>query len=136
MKRELHLKNDMDQLTCLHDFMDQVSAEVGLNPQISMNLKLALEEALVNVICYAYPGEADKDICMQLQILPEQLTFVLTDSGIPFNPLEKPEPDIYLPEKIRPIGGLGIFLVKKLMTHVTYERIGERNVLTLIKEIP
>jgi len=136
MMRKLDLKNDMSQLHCLHDFVDQVSAELGLSPRTSMNLKLALEEALVNVISYAYPGEKDQTICLCLEATPEQLIFQLVDTGIPFNPIAKPEPDIELPESRRPIGGLGIFLVKKLMTKVVYERLENKNILTLIKELP
>ncbi|MCD7938222.1 MAG: ATP-binding protein [Tannerellaceae bacterium] len=136
MMKKLHLKNDMNELHRLHDFMDQVSGELGLSPHTSMNLKLALEEALVNVICYAYPEEKDQIISLYLEALPEQLTFTLVDSGTPFNPIAKPEPDIELPEKQRPIGGLGIFLVKKLMTKVIYERSDNKNILTLIKELP
>ncbi|MCD8044343.1 MAG: ATP-binding protein [Tannerellaceae bacterium] len=135
MKKELHLVNDMEQLHCLHDFIDQVSSEIGLSPHTSINLKLALEEAVVNVISYAYPGETGKDICLLLETQPGKIKFILTDTGHPFNPVEKPEPDISLSGEQRPIGGLGIFLVKKLMSQVTYERAGDKNILTLIKEI-
>lgn len=135
MKKELHLINDLNQLHCLHDFLDRISVEFSLSPHTSMNLKLALEEALVNIILYAYPNQENKDIYVFLDASPGELKFELVDFGMPFNPLTKPEPDISLSEEKRPVGGLGIFLVKKMMTHVAYARFDGKNVLTLVKEI-
>ena len=100
-----------------------------------MQIKLALEEAVTNVILYAYPDKKDQDIRIDMSCENKRLTIVITDTGIAFNPLERQEPDLTLSLEERPIGGLGIFLVKQLMTEVTYSHSDGKNILTMTKDI-
>jgi anti-sigma regulatory factor (Ser/Thr protein kinase) len=99
-----------------------------------MNLKLAVEEAVVNIISYAYPGKEEESISVSLEHGINHLAVVITDTGIAFDPTGKKEPDLSLPLEERPIGGLGTFLLRQLMTNVSYTRLGNKNILTMIKE--
>lgn len=99
-----------------------------------MEIKLALDEAVTNVIQYAYPGTTG-DIHIDVACENKQLKITITDKGIAFNPLENKEPDVTLPLEERPIGGLGIFLVKQLMTDVSYQRSDGYNILKMTKDI-
>ena len=135
MINTLHIKNELEQLTRLYEFLDLHTSAYGLEEQLTMQIKLALEEVVTNVILYAYPNKKDQDIRIDMNYRNKQLTIVITDKGTPFNPLEMKEPDITLPPEERPIGGLGIYLVKQLMTEVTYSRSSGKNILTMTKDI-
>ena len=135
MINTLHIKNELEQLTRLYEFLDLQASTYGLEEQLSMQIKLALEEVVTNVILYAYPDKKDQDIRIDMNYRDELLTIVITDNGTAFNPLEMKEPDISLPPEERPIGGLGIYLVKQLMTEVTYSRSSGKNILTMTKDI-
>ncbi|GGJ91958.1 ATP-binding protein [Parabacteroides faecis] len=135
MINTLHIKNELEQLTRLYEFLDLHTSAYGLEEQLTMQIKLALEEVVTNVILYAYPNKKDQDIRIDMNYGNKQLAIVITDKGTPFNPLEMKEPDITLPPEERPIGGLGIYLVKQLMTEVTYSRSSGKNILTMTKDI-
>ncbi|MDH6343124.1 serine/threonine-protein kinase RsbW [Parabacteroides sp. PFB2-12] len=135
MVNEVHIVNDLGQLRVLNDFVDRTIESFGLNQRMSMPLFLALEEAVVNIIMYAYPGEQGKDILIRMEREEEKLTVTLVDSGVSFDPTAQAEPDTTLSLEDRPIGGLGIHLIKKLMTEVYYCREGDKNVLTMVKEL-
>ncbi len=134
MVKSLTIKNDIKYLSRVNDLLQVATDKYDLNNTDFMNLKLALEEAVVNIISYAYPGETDKTITIQIEFQPKKMIITITDMGIPFDPTSKKEPDISLPLEERPIGGLGTYLVKQLMTNVTYKRLGGKNILTLIKD--
>ena len=98
-------------------------------------LRLALEEAVVNVMEYAYPTGDSGDISLQVSSDGQSLKFVIKDQGGAFDPTMKELPDTTLSVEDRPIGGLGILLVREMMDSINYERTGGMNVLTLIKKI-
>ena len=100
-----------------------------------MSLNLALEEAVTNVIQYAYPEGSDGLVDIEAIIREDQLDFIITDSGRAFDPTAKPEVDITAGVEERPIGGLGIHLVKHIMDSVTYKRVDRKNILTMIKKL-
>lgn len=95
-------------------------------------LELVLEEVLVNIISYAYAEEGAGVISVSAAVDDESVTLEFRDSGVAFNPLERAEPDLDADIDDRPIGGLGIFLVKELSSSVVYERRGDENVLTVV----
>ena len=100
-----------------------------------MNLNLALEEAVTNVILYAYPDGADGLVDVEAILKPHSLEFIITDSGVPFDPTTAPDVDITLPANERPLGGLGIYLVRQLMDELRYQRVNDKNVLSMTKNI-
>ncbi len=133
----LHIKNTLEESTKLETFVEELADTYHLSPTLCNSLNLALEEALVNVIQYAYPEGTVGDISLTAHASTDKktLSFELRDKGVAFNPLEVSVPDLTLSVEERPIGGLGIFLVKQLMDSVTYQRIGDENVLTMSKGI-
>lgn len=135
MIKEIHITNDIKQLPLVNDEMMQITNQLGVSEKMRMNLKLALEEAVTNVILYAYPDEKDKDITIQFEITADLLKIMITDTGLPFDPTLKETPDLTLSVHEKPIGGLGIHLVREIMTDVEYIRKGDKNILTMIKSI-
>ena len=100
-----------------------------------MSLNLALEEAVTNVILYAYPKGSDGRVDVEAIISKDKLKFIISDSGQEFDPTAAPEADITLGVEDRPIGGLGIYLVRKIMDSVSYERTDGKNVLSMTKKL-
>ena len=114
-------------------FIGDCAEKQGFDQKTIHQIHLACEEALVNVIHYAYPdGYGNIEITYDLN---EEKGFVIEiiDRGIPFNPLSLPEPDIGASIEDRTIGGLGIYMMRNIMDEVTYKREQGRNILTLIK---
>ena len=106
-----------------------------MSPDIVFNLNLVLEEAVVNVINYAYPKEEHESIYLSARMHDGSIILVLTDTGKEFDPTAAPEADVTLSADERQIGGLGIFLIRQIMNEVKYERIEGKNVLTLEKKL-
>ena len=135
MEKKLILQNEVAEISKLAIFIDELGEEFGLSPDLVFNLNLVLEEAVSNVILYAYPKEEHQTISLIVKKKENQLIFVLTDSGKEFDPTQAPDADITLSAEDRPIGGLGIFLIRQIMNTVEYQRIDGKNVLTLGKEL-
>ena len=132
-KPAIIMRNDIQQIPTLAEWVD----ELGIPMELNMPINLALEEAVSNVMLYAYPGRNDGKVFVEFAKAKdeqgEKLIFTISDSGIPFDPTAKPEADITLSAEDRAIGGLGIHLVRKLMDEIRYERQDEKNILTLVK---
>jgi anti-sigma regulatory factor (Ser/Thr protein kinase) len=111
-----------------------VFRKAGLPDETIDELELVVEELLVNIISYAYDEEGSGRIVVLAAVDHGTVTIEFRDRGRPFDPLEREEPDLDASVEERPIGGLGIYLVKDLATSVRYERIDGQNVLTVIKE--
>ena len=131
----LELENDVRQVTALNDFVKRISGQLNIAPSVVKSIRLAVEEAVVNVMDYAYPANVVGKINIRALSDGETLEFVISDSGVAFDPTEALEADTSLSANDRPIGGLGILLVRELMDSINYERINGRNVLTLKKKI-
>lgn len=135
MEKIIVLKNDITEIGRLNQFIDEVGDEYSLAPDVVFNLNLVLEEAVVNVINYAYPKEEHEFIYLSSKMVDGSVVFILTDTGKEFDPTMTPDADITLSADEREIGGLGIFLIRQIMNEVRYERIEGKNVLTLSKKI-
>ncbi len=131
--RKITLHNDIRETPKIADFMDDIVGETGIDMALASSLNLALEEAVVNVMNYAYPKGQVGTITLEAYANEERLKFVVTDNGVPFDPTQTAEPDVTASIEDRTIGGLGIFLVTHLMDSVEYERTNEKNVLILKK---
>jgi len=130
----LIMRNDIQQIPTLSEWIDSL----GIPAELSMPINLALEEIVSNVMLYAYPGKSGQVIVEGTKgewTNGERLIFTVTDSGVAFDPTQKEEVDTTLSAEERPIGGLGIHLVRQIMDEVHYERIEDKNILTLIKNI-
>ena len=135
MEKILVIENDLSEISKLAVFVDELGKELSLTPELIFNLNLVLEEAVSNVILYAYGEEKHKEISLMAKISDGNLVFVLTDSGKEFDPTEVPDADITLSAEERVIGGLGIYLIRQIMNKVEYQRIDKRNVLTMRKQL-
>lgn len=100
-----------------------------------LQVNMAVEEIFLNICSYAY-GEKKGDVELSVDMDDDGiLTMVFIDGGIPFNPLEKEDPDIHIPIRERLPGGLGIFMVKKTMDELQYEYLSNKNILTVKKSM-
>ncbi len=135
MERHLILHNDIQQIPQLAGFVEAIAQEKHLDQSLAMSLNLALEEVVTNVIMYAYPEGADGLVDIEAIIRKESIDFLVIDSGTPFDPTTVPAANIDAPAEDRPIGGLGIYLVKSIMDTVEYKRYEGKNILSMTKKI-
>ena len=124
----------MEELEEMLRFIIDEGEKVGFEKKILQRVRLACEEILVNIINYAYP-ENGGEIELAIDEFDDGngLLISIIDSGVPFDPLAKTDPNIDAPIEEREIGGLGIYLVKKVMDEVEYSRKTGRNTLRLVK---
>ena len=135
MEKKLVLKNEIAEINRLAIFIEELGEELNLPPDLVFNLNLVLEEAVSNVILYAYPKEEQQEIVLTAKKSDENLIFVFTDTGKEFDPTQAPDADVTLSAEEREIGGLGIFLIRQIMNKIEYQRIEGKNVLTLGKQL-
>ena len=122
------------ELNKMREFVQQAALDAGLDENDSYEVQLAVDEACTNIIEHACGGECDEQIEITCTQNKDQFVIVIHDHGEPFDPTSAPIPDLSSGVYDRPIGGLGIFLMRKLMDEVHFESQGERgNFLTLIK---
>ena len=125
-----------ESLSDVLGFVEETLETFECPMKIQTAICVAIEEVFVNIAHYAYPdGEGDMSLHIGFDEESREVTFRMTDKGIPFDPLTKPEPDITLSAEEREIGGLGIFIAKKTMDSLDYAYKNEENVLTMIKKI-
>lgn len=133
LHESITLLNDVKQVTELNNFVKSVSERLNLDSSLMSQMTLAVEEAVVNVMSYAYPLGTTGEIQVDALATEQDIKFIITDSGKAFDPTQGGNADISLSAEERPIGGLGILLVQTLMDTINYERINGKNVLTLKK---
>ena len=121
MEKEICIKNRMDELMRVNQFVEEIGEELGLDMELLMNLNLVIEEMVVNVISYAYPEGKEADIEL--------------DQGREFDPTLSVSADMDVNPAERDLGGMGIFIVKNIMNEVTYQRLEGKNLLTMKKDI-
>jgi sigma-B regulation protein RsbU (phosphoserine phosphatase) len=133
-RRELKIESCPENLYAVLDFVNAKLEKMKCPPQIQSQVNIVVEEIFVNIAYYAYSPETGV-VVVRLAISGNEIRFEFEDSGRPYNPLEKPDPDITLQAEDRPIGGLGVFMVKKIMDSVEYHYVDGKNLLILKKTI-
>ncbi len=123
----------LESVTEITDKVDTILDSNGCPLKVKSQIDVAIDELLGNIVMYAYSGEKGKAIITVDTSVDNQIKIVFADAGIPFDPTAKEDPDITLEADERQIGGLGIFMVKKMMDSVVYERKDDKNVLTIVK---
>ena len=135
MRKSLVLPNDTQEVPRLNAFVEEVCRDTGFDEDTVAKIKVAVEEAVVNVMKYAYPEGQSGDVTIEAASNDLRLKFTIIDSGKPFDPTVQTAVDTTLPAKEREIGGLGIHIIRQNMDSINYERMDNLNVLTLRKDI-
>ena len=130
--KELTLEARLANLQQVLDFVDDQLRSMHCPMKLMMQIDVAVEEIFVNVASYAYaPGTGSVTVRTDLQESPRAALITFIDSGVPFNPLAKQDPDVTLSAEERSIGGLGIYMVKKTMDKMDYAYENGQNILTM-----
>jgi len=135
-EHKIVFKNEISEIERLHGYFAQIGRDANIDEFLLDSLNLAVEEAVVNVINYAYPEGEQGEVCIDASEDGKKITFVISDQGRPFDPTKAEETDISLSAEEREIGGLGIHLVRSIMDEMHYLRSEDgKNILTLVKYI-
>ena len=129
---ELSLAATLSNLSTVQNF---IRANLGDSypAKFLMQLELVVEEIFVNIAQYAYAPNAGS-VRLSVHVDDDAVTLTFIDSGLEYNPLEQPEPDVNLPLEDRAPGGLGIFLAKKLVDNISWQRVDNQNCLRVTKK--
>lgn len=130
----IQLKNSLSELERLNLALEEFGEAHRLPLKIIMDVNLALDEIFTNIVSYGFEDEDEHPVNIYLSIEEKDLNIRVEDDGMPFNPLEIPEPDLNLPLEERKIGGLGIYFVRKTVEELKYERQQGKNVLMMKKK--
>lgn len=126
----------LDQIERATDFLNGILERVGCPLRTQTQLDIALDELMSNVARYAYaPGNGEITISVRVLNDPRRVVLTLTDGGVPYDPLQKADPDVTLGAEERQIGGLGIFIVKKTMDKMTYAYKNKKNIVKITKNL-
>ncbi len=129
------IENQIGELPSLAKKIEALAEKWKLSSELTMNLNLVIEEALSNIIFYAFTDNHKHEIKISVSLANNRLIIKISDNGIPFNPLTHQQPDITLPAEKRPVGGLGILLMSQIMDEMHYTRQKNKNILTLYKSV-
>ena len=125
--------NKVSEITKLNAFVKSATTALNMETGLANQIKLAVEEAVTNIIDYAYQNGTEGNISVTIEADESRIRFILTDSGAEFDPTSVSKADTTLSVEERPIGGLGVFLVRNLMDSINYERVDGKNVLRMEK---
>lgn len=133
---ELSVKSSTDNLSVIRDFIKNTALSLGYSNAAIGNIILAVDEACTNIIKHAYKYSPTGDIQIELNRIANKFIITILDSGIEFDPNLIPEPDIKEYYKQRRIGGLGMYLMKKMMDEVVYTKNKNKNQVKMVKYLP
>jgi serine/threonine-protein kinase RsbW len=132
-ERRIRVPSDAAQLPALVQFLRHFWSAAGLPTAQATTFELALEEVFMNVVRHGSPQGTGPSVEVSLALAGDALTMTVEDDGPPFDPLTRPAPDVSAGLHERPVGGLGVFLVRQMMDEVSYRRVGSRNQLTMTR---
>ena len=133
---ELIIAATLENLPQVQAFVEERLEAAECPMRAQMHLSVVVEEVFANIASYAYaPGTGEAIVRMEISGEPKIVTITFLDRGIAYDPLARTDPDVTLPAEERDIGGLGVFLTKKLMDEVLYERTDGYNILTIRKKL-
>ena len=132
---EASIENRLDHLPRVAGLVDDLAAAHGLPRDAVVDMQVALDEVLTNVITHGYTDDRAHEIRVRVSVSPDALEASVEDDARPFDPLTVPPPDLSATLRERAVGGLGIHFVRTLMSEVTYARVDNRNRLVLRKRL-
>jgi serine/threonine-protein kinase RsbW len=127
----LSVANRMDEVPRLVELLDSFGAGAGLSDDLVFRLTVTLDEVVTNIVRHAFNGQGGHDILLGITVDEALVTATVEDHGPPFDLRTVPPADVNAPIELRPIGGLGVHLVRLLTHSLDYRRDGHRNILTL-----
>ena len=134
-KYSFELKNDLSELEALYQLLNKFGQAAGLTEACITDVNICLDELFTNIVSYGFEDDLEHIIWFTMNLDNEVLTLSIEDEGIPFNPLEKKDPEVPVDLIDVRIGGLGIHIVRKLMDDIRYNRKQGKNKLTMKKSI-
>ena len=134
MERTITVPACVDRLDDVFTLIDEAMISVEVEKKTQNNIRIAVEEIFVNIASYAYPEDGG-EVVVSVSAAEDRLVIEFADSGTPYDPLAKADPDTTLTADERDIGGLGVFMVKKMMDSVEYRYEDNKNILTIGKII-
>ena len=134
-KYSFELKSSLSELDNLCLKLETFGAKMGLSKKLIFEINLALDELFTNIISYGFNDEEEHKIKVTITPQKEEICLCIEDDGVPFNPIDFETPDVACSVDDCKIGGLGIHIMRKLMDDICYERCGDKNVLTLKKNL-
>ena len=131
----LTMENEPGEVARVNAAFTEFAAAHAVPASVRRSLNVALDELLQNTLAHGFPGRKGGAVTIDAELGTDRLTVTLSDDGQPFNPLDAASPDTTRSLEERPVGGLGIHLVRQLMDEVHYHRRGGRNVVVLVKRL-
>jgi len=135
LKNELIIPSSTSYLSDVRDFVEMNGSTIGLDQKTIAHISLAVDEACTNIIKHAYDNSIDNEILIRIKTNKKLFSITLKDNGKHFNPSLIADPNIAESQKMKKGGGLGMFLMKKLMDEVKYKAKNNGNELLLIKHL-
>ena len=135
-RRELRMESRLQAMPDVVALVEAFGADNALPQTVLNDVNVALDEALSNIIAYAYEADSIGEIVVRLDYARDEVRVEVEDGGRAFDPLQVPAPDLTAPLPERKVGGLGIHLMRNLMDGLAYDRSGGRNRLRMVKKVP
>lgn len=134
--KELTIEATIENITAVTAFVDEQLEQLNCPLKTQMQVDVAIDELFGNIANYAYnPNTGAATVCVEVTENPISVIITFIDNGVPYDPLAKSDPDITLSAEERQIGGLGIYMAKKLMDDISYEYRNGKNILKIRKNI-
>ncbi|KAB2909760.1 MAG: ATP-binding protein [Ignavibacteriales bacterium] len=133
--KSIVIQNKIEETVAVADYVESTTRSVGFSDKEVYDILIALDEVLANITYYAYSEGTTGEIEIEVSFKDDVLQIKFIDSGVEFNPLAKKDPDLSVSIENRAVGGLGIYIVKKLMDSVTYSREGKKNIFIISKKL-
>ncbi len=133
--KELKVAAKLKEIDCVRGFLQDAIAGLPFDEEDRLKIELALHEICVNIVRYAYPRGRKGDMIIRIWRDADSLFIEVRDTGIPFNPVRKKNPDLLVKLRRGIPGGLGVYFFKTLMDGLSYRRVGGQNILTVRKSL-
>jgi serine/threonine-protein kinase RsbW len=134
-EKTITIKNQLEQITLLAEELEILAETWDIPMEMMLSMNLVLEELITNIIFYGYEDTLEHSIHIRFAVDQTMLKIQLEDDAKAFDPLQAPEPKLDQPIEERKIGGLGIHLVRSIMDEVSYQRIDNKNILSMVKDM-
>jgi anti-sigma regulatory factor (Ser/Thr protein kinase) len=131
----IELVNKLSELPNVMGMLEKFSASEDLEKTVRQAAELSLDELLTNTISYGYSDSEQHEIQIDIEVHDNMLKVIVQDDGVAFNPFDQEAPNLNMHIDERDLGGVGIHLVKEFMDDCAYQRVGQRNVVTLLKAL-